>query len=86
MLSLRDKHKELEASMVLENHGIVAVTEIRYDYSHDWNLTVDTISCAKGTDKEGGEEAFPAKGKECEELSLKNDHEQVESLQVRFRD
>jgi len=46
-------------------------------------------SCSEGIGKEGKERdiaIYNRKGIECEELSLKNSHEQVESLWVTIRD
>jgi len=44
-----------------------------------------TIGCSEGTDKERVADALPSTSRNqyCEELSLKNSHEQVKSLRVR---
>jgi len=44
--------------------------------------------CSEVTGKEGGGEALPSTSKNglCENLTLKNSHEHVESLRVRIRD
>jgi len=39
--SLRNKQEELEATVLLENHDAVAVTETWWDVSHDWNVATD---------------------------------------------
>lgn len=39
--SLRNKQGALEATVLLENHNVVAVTEARWDDSHDWSVAVD---------------------------------------------
>lgn len=39
--SLRNKQEELEATVLLENHDAVAVTETWWDDSHDWNVATD---------------------------------------------
>ena len=46
-------------------------------------------SCSEGTDEERWVEGLPSTSKkriDCEKLSLKNSHEQVESFWVRIRD
>jgi len=53
---LGDKQEELEATVHLENHNVVSVTESWWDDSHNWNgLWTDTI-CLEGKGEEGGEE------------------------------
>jgi len=45
--------------------------------------------CLEGTVEEGGAEALSStsrNGLECEELSLKNSHQHIESLWIRIRD
>lgn len=42
--SLGNKQKELEATVLLENHNIVVVTETWWDDSHDWNVATDGYS------------------------------------------
>ena len=49
--SLGNKQGELEASVVLENHNIAAVTKTWWDESYDWTAT----SCSEETGEEGGE-------------------------------
>jgi len=61
----------------LEPGGMILMTEM-------WQLM--TTSCSKGTVEEGGKRLWPLyqkEGIECEEVSLKNDHEQVKSLWVK---
>lgn len=75
--SLWNKQK-LEATMLLENHVIVAITEIYWDNSHYYKL----LRRDRWTRRKGG--ITFQKGKEiaCKELSLKNGNEKIESLWV----
>jgi len=80
---------ELEATMLLESYDLVASTDTWWDESHDWSAAIDGCrlfrrdSCRRSG---GGIALYIKKWIEYEELSLKNNHEQVESLQVRIRD
>ena len=36
-----NKQEELEATMLVGNYDVVAITETWWDDSHDWSLAVD---------------------------------------------
>ena len=75
--------------MLLENHDIAANTENCWDDSMTRVWLSTATSWLGGAGKEGGEEGiaiYIRKWTECEELSLKNSHEQVKSLWVTVRD
>ncbi|KAK4828983.1 hypothetical protein QYF61_001639 [Mycteria americana] len=87
--SMGNKQEELEATVLLESYDLVAITETWWDESHDWSMAIDGYRLFRRDrrGRRGGGVAFYIKkwiG--CEELSLKNSHEQVESLWVRIRD
>lgn len=87
--SLGNQQEEVEASVVLENYDLVAITETWWDKSHDWSATMDDYGLFRmdRAGKRGTQVALCIKRwNECEELSLKNSHEEVESLWVRIRD
>ena len=75
--------------MLLESYDLVAITETWWDESHAWRVAIDGNQLFR-KDRQGrrgrGVALYIKKGIECEELSLKNSHEQVESLWVRIRD
>ena len=75
--------------MLLENHDVVAVTETWWDDSRNESVAIDDCKLFRRDRQEGRGESvaiYIRKGIECEELSLKNSHEQVESLWVTVRD
>lgn len=87
--SLGNQQEEGEASVVLENCDLVAITELWWDKSLDWSVTVDGYRLFREdrAGERGREVALRIKRWiKCEELSLKSSHEQVESLWVRIRD
>ncbi|PKU28913.1 mitochondrial fission process protein 1 [Limosa lapponica baueri] len=68
---------------------LVAVTETWWDKSHDWSAAIDGYRLFRRDrqGRRGGVVALYIKKRiECEKLSLKNSHDQVESLWVRIRD
>lgn len=81
-----NKQEKLEAMMLFEKHDVIANTEPWWDDSQDWNgyqwLSM-TTSSSEGTGKEGGEEV--REGTECEEMSLKNGHEQDKVRETKAR-
>ena len=87
--SMGNKQEELEATVLLESYDLVAITETWWDESHDWSAAIDGYKLFR-RDRRGrrGREValYVKKWIDCEELSLKNSHEQVESLWVRIRD
>ncbi|KAJ7424125.1 nipped-b-like protein [Pitangus sulphuratus] len=80
---------QLEATVLLERYDLVAITEIWWDESHDWSVTIDGYRLFRRDrgGKRGGEVALYIKRWiECEELSLKNSHVQVESTSPMRKD
>jgi len=65
------------------------MTETWWDESHDWSVAIDGYQLFR-RDRPGrmggGVALYMKKWIECEELSLKGSHNQVESLWVRIRD
>ncbi|KAK4824986.1 hypothetical protein QYF61_022512 [Mycteria americana] len=74
--------------MLLESYDLVAITETWWDESHDWSAAIDGYRLFR-RGRQGrrgrGIALYIKKWIECEDLSLKNSHEQVESLWVRIR-
>ena len=87
--SMGNKQEELEATVLLESYDLVAITETWWDKSHDWSAAIDGYRLFR-RDRQGrrggGVALYIKKWIDCEELSLKNSQEQVESLWVRIRD
>ncbi|GAB0201705.1 hypothetical protein GRJ2_002636100 [Grus japonensis] len=83
------KPEELEATVLLESYDLVAITETWWDEFHVWTVAIDGYRLFR-RDKQGrrsgGIDLYIKKQIAFEELSLKNSHEQVESLWVRVRD
>jgi len=83
-----DKQEELEATVLLESYDLVAITENWWHESHDWRMAIDGYRLFK-RDMQGrrgrGVALYIMKSIQCEELFLKNSHEQIESLWVRSR-
>jgi len=85
--SMGNKQEELEAIMLLESYDPIAITETWWDESHDWNVALDGYRLFRRDrqGKRGGGFALHIKKTlQNEELFLKNNHEQVESLWVRI--
>ena len=76
------KQEEMEATVLLENHNIVAITETWWDDSHDWRVAIDgykLFSRNRQGRRGGSVSIYIRKGIKCEELSLMNSHEQVKA-------
>jgi len=87
--SMGNKQKEVEATVLPESYDPIALTGTWWDESHDWSVTINYYRLFRRDrrGKRGGGVAFYINiSIQCEELSLKNSHEQVESLSVRIRD
>lgn len=71
--------------MLLKIHDAVAVTETWLNNSYDQTAAIVAYKLFRKTDEEGVGEAlfYIKKGRECEELSLKNGHRQEKLLSVR---
>ncbi|PKU44773.1 rna-directed dna polymerase from mobile element jockey- hypothetical protein [Limosa lapponica baueri] len=70
-----NKQEELEATMLLESHDLVAITETSWNECHDWSTTVDGSRLFRRDRQErkgGGIDLCIEKWIECEGLSLKN--------------
>jgi len=84
-----NKQEELEAAVLLESYHLIALTETWWDECHDWSMTIYGYRLFR-RDRwgkiGGGIALYIKKSIQCEELSLKNSHEQVESLWVTIRD
>ena len=84
-----NKQEELEATVLLESFDLVAIIETWWDEWHDWSAAIDDHRPFRRDrwGRRGGGFALNIKNWiECEELSLKNSHQQFESLWVRIRD
>jgi len=78
-----NKQEELEATVLLESYDLIALTESWWDESHDWSVAIDGDRWGKRGE---GIALYIKNSIQCEELSLKNSHEQVKSLWVRTGD
>lgn len=72
--------------MLLESYDLVAIAEM-WDKSHDWTVTINGYRLFRRHRRKrgGGVAPYIKRWIECEEMSLKNSHEQVESLWVKIR-
>ncbi|GAB0203009.1 hypothetical protein GRJ2_002766500 [Grus japonensis] len=78
-----NKEEELEATMMLEGYDLFAITDTWWDKSHDWSMAIDGYKMYRRDRRRrraGGVALYIKKWIDCEELSLKNSHKQVESL------
>ncbi|KAK4813526.1 hypothetical protein QYF61_009252 [Mycteria americana] len=81
--AIRIKRRVSEATVLLEGYDLVVITETRWDKSHDWNGANDGYRLFRRDRRGrrgGGVALYVKKQIDCEELSLKNSHEQVGSL------
>jgi len=86
--SMGNKQEELEATVLLERYDLVALTETWWNVSHDWSVAIHSYRLFRRHRwrKRGeGVALYIKKSIQCEELSLKNSHEQVKSLWARNR-
>jgi len=81
----RGEKQELEATVLLESYDLAGITETWWDKSHDCSVAIDGYRLFR-RDRQGrgggGVALYVKKLIQCEELSLKNAHEQVESRRV----
>jgi len=78
-----NKQEELEAIVLLESCNLIALIETWWDESHDWSMVINGYRLFRRERQEkrgGGVSLYIKKSIQCEELSLKNSREQVESL------
>jgi len=83
--SMGNKQDELEAIVLLESYNLIAITETWWDESHDWNVALDVYWLFRRDRRRrrgGGIALYIKKTLQSEELSLKNNHQQVKSLWV----
>lgn len=71
--------------MLLESYDLVATTETWWDKTHDWTVTIGVYRLFRRHGRKRGRGVAPyiKRWIEFKELSLKNSHEQVESLWVK---
>ncbi|KAK4808554.1 hypothetical protein QYF61_009857 [Mycteria americana] len=77
--------QELEATLLLESFDLVAITETLWDESCDWHVAINGYRLFRRDRRGrsgGGVVLYTKKWIESKELSLKNSHEQAESLWV----
>ncbi|KAK4805648.1 hypothetical protein QYF61_022406 [Mycteria americana] len=75
--------QELEATLLLESFDLVAITETLWDESCDWHVAINGYRLFRRDRRGrsgGGVVLYTKKWIESKELSLKNSHEQAESL------
>jgi len=87
--SVGNKQEELEATVLLEKHDLIVLTETWWDKSHGWSVATNGYRLFRRDmqgKRGGGVALYIKKWIEHEELSLKNRREQVESLWVKTRD
>jgi len=68
---------------------LISRTETWWDESHDWSVAIDGYGLFRRDrwgKRGGGVALYIKKLIQCEELSLKDSHEQIERLWVRIRD
>jgi len=81
-----NKQKELEICVRSQGHDLIAITETRWDSSHDWNDVTDSYVLfrkERPARRGGGVGLYMREQLECIELCLGADEERVESLWVR---
>ncbi|XP_035169883.1 uncharacterized protein LOC118159406, partial [Oxyura jamaicensis] len=87
--SMGNKQEELEATVLVGNYNVAAITETWWDDSHDWSVAVDGYKLFRRDRRGrrgGGVALYVRKWIDCEELCLRNSHDQVESLWVKIKD
>ena len=85
---MENKQEELETVICLKIYDLVAITETWWDDSHNWNTTVEGNYFFRRDrlGRKGGEITLYVKDWiDCEELPLKINEKQAESLWVRIR-
>jgi len=60
--------EELEATVLLECYGLVALTETWWDKSHDWSVAVSGYMLCRGTGEEGVAEVLPSTSRNGESV------------------
>jgi len=83
-----NKQEELEAIVQQDSYDLVAITEMWWDSSHDWNAVMDGYRLFRKdrpTRRGGGVALYVREQLECIELCPGADEEQLDSLWVRIK-
>jgi len=83
-----NKQEELEICVRSQGHDLIAITEARWDCSHDWNAVMDGYTFFRKdrqTRRDCGDALYAREQWECIEFCLGADEERVESLWVRIK-
>jgi len=87
--SMGNKQEELETVVQLGKYDLIAIMETWWDESHDWNTLIEDYRLFRRDrqGRRGGRVAlYVRKWIDCEELCLRNSHDQVKSLWVKIKD
>ena len=87
--SMGNKQEEIKTVVQLRKYDLIAITETWWDKSHNWNTVIEGYRLFR-RDRQGrrggGVPLYVRKWIDCEELCLRNSHNQVESLWVKIKD
>ena len=86
---MANKQEELEIVAQLGKCDLITITETWWDESHNWDTLIEDYSLfrrARWGRRGGGVALYVRKWIDCEELCLRNSHNQVESLWVKVKD
>ncbi|KAK4825509.1 hypothetical protein QYF61_000022 [Mycteria americana] len=80
--NMGNKQEEWQATVLLESYDLIAIAETWWDKSHDWSGCRWLQAVQKGQARKEGQRYCPLHQEmdKCEDLSLKNSHDQVESF------
>ena len=84
-----NKQEELETVVQLGKYDLIAITETWWDESHDCNTLIEDNRLFRRDrqGRRGGRVVLCVrKWIDCEELCLRNSHDQVKSLWVKIKD
>ena len=87
--SMGNKLEELETVAQFGKYDLIAITEPWWDESHDWNTLIEDYRLFRRDRQVRRVVELPSyvrKWTDCEELCLRNSHDQVESLWVKTAD
>ena len=75
--------------MQLGKYDVLAITKTWWDESHNWNTLIEDYRHFR-RDRQGrrgaGVALYVRKWIDCEELCLRNSHDQVKSFEVKIKD
>jgi len=84
-----NKQEELETMVQLGKYDLIAIMETWWDELHSWNTLTEYYSLFR-RDRQGRRGSrvalYVRKWMDCEELCLRNSHDQVKNLWVKFKD